>query len=1751
MKSRQTYNPRKQARKAKDASARPEARKSKVQAEEDNNSTVKTAGPDAGGGALLRRRFADGIIGKYGFARSDYLGRLSLTFREREAARAGVRGNRDTEWRSIVARLQQQLDQLQRSGAQHTVTYRETVHRLERWIRQYGGEPEERMRPRYRAEAAYMEAGSHGTLAQRKQLNETTADSVLPGQTIKPVQGRRILSQDQEPERAYEQRSIHGELQPQGPMQEPAQQKQRGYGEDRTSEQPQPEKRRGRPRKQPQSEEPVQRQARGPEQGQAWSQEQAQIRNQQDQNLDRDQGSVPRQKRVQDHERDHQQGSPAQAQEQGQKQGRGRKRESEQARGAENNRRPMQSQMPDKAPVNEQAKEIKVKDVNDERVKGILRWPLNPEDGRPMVRHRSGQLSPGGQTTAETALVHAGIKSARGGIAAGVLRWESSRVDDSGQDTSVRFATGRINWRPVPSSFPNNNRLPALRRRTADGDEMSQLAGEALNDSGQSAVGRRPTALIKHQHRAGKVGINQQPWEESRAFRGGPLSGQHGLIPSNRLAYSKLGIARLPDRDGRVGKRSLSNRRSKDGAYGGQAAILEQRPMFTGLRKPAVVGADWQIRRQHGNEPGQPGNRARRLAYNGSGAKEEQNRSGMLDPNDGIVPKRHEPLLSGTYRDLWIERRTEARRRTTFRGNQAYFGMKAAPGMRAAQAAEAVRPRIPQGTEGSGLIQRNAAGAERPTDNDPTRALYMAVIGESSGSSAGSPTAYRLADDAAVLRLPKRGGTSPGAGLLRLLSEEGVAPAGSGLALMLHRTWQHDAASANRPQSMLRPDEGGSGANAAGDGIVRRRKAAGRRETQPRWDEGLHKRQAAAQRPQPLARAEQALLRRLPAGLPAMERSRFAAERISAGTALQRAGHRAGPAVQRSASAAGFERPAAGAASLVRRTAPSAEAGRYGLHGDGASFNPASALRDWNRQSARSIKTAADASEPLRRQRPTSPMAGSNLTAFGWAGRTSPISEKAPYPMSFGNAARIVQRFIGQPAPLYTGSVFRTSVLMEGSQAQQRDVWFADRPGASRASAGVEPTGSIAAAQIMINRAALSDNRPSFAGSRFAGSTSATWRDTGGRPVSRSVELSANGLGSLISRSAALPAIRTTNGPLSVSGRRASAASDAGGDAAALSAARQSVGPGSKSPITGTFGGGGRMANVTSRAGYDIGGLNVPTSAIILPKRLGWTREQLGSNGAALRTLSRVARAALPEVSQRALGVTLTGASPRARLLRSPPAIAHRNEALPVATPTAAAHQQQPTSPSSVLRRSGQSAAPAAMTRQAQPQSSPSSVLRRSDQSAAPAAMTRQVQPQSSPSSVLRRSGQSAPAAMTRQAQPQSSPSSVLRRSDQSAAPAAMARQAQQPTSPLSVLRRSEQSAAPAAMARQAQQPTSPSSVLRRSNQSAAPSAMARQAQQPTSPSSVLRRSEQSAAPSITRQAQQLPASSAALQRTQRLASTPMDSPLAGTLVQKGRALYGGGNIALRRNDGLAKTPGHIAAMPVLTASVTGSTTPLSRKPMVLQAAGTGEAGPGGRTGLRAALHWQAEQARMDRLRQSAAGAAAAPALPLQRSATGSPLRLTAASLAPAAGSTIAARTAGRAAPVAAERAASLLAAGSASRQPAEGPLDPGPGLLQRQAAQPSPLLEHKLLPEAGRDGYEDETLSPSMDVLRTHRTPEERLAQPQSMTEQPIQPNELSKEQIKELIKQIPQLDVNKIADKVARELERRMRFERQRRGM
>ncbi|MGG1513805.1 hypothetical protein ABE504_00220 [Paenibacillus oryzisoli] len=84
-------------------------------------------------------------------------------------------------------------------------------------------------------------------------------------------------------------------------------------------------------------------------------------------------------------------------------------------------------------------------------------------------------------------------------------------------------------------------------------------------------------------------------------------------------------------------------------------------------------------------------------------------------------------------------------------------------------------------------------------------------------------------------------------------------------------------------------------------------------------------------------------------------------------------------------------------------------------------------------------------------------------------------------------------------------------------------------------------------------------------------------------------------------------------------------------------------------------------------------------------------------------------------------------------------------------------------------------------------------------------------------------------------------------------------------------------------------------------------------------------------------------------------------------------------------------------------------------------------------------------------------------------------------------------------------------------------------------------ILEHKQSPisslaEAPLD----------LDWLSPRRAEPESPLEPQA----PQAPPELTEQQVQELIKQLPPIDISKIAERVFREIEKKMRFERQRRG-
>ncbi|NOU91617.1 hypothetical protein GC102_38710 [Paenibacillus sp. LMG 31460] len=94
---------------------------------------------------------------------------------------------------------------------------------------------------------------------------------------------------------------------------------------------------------------------------------------------------------------------------------------------------------------------------------------------------------------------------------------------------------------------------------------------------------------------------------------------------------------------------------------------------------------------------------------------------------------------------------------------------------------------------------------------------------------------------------------------------------------------------------------------------------------------------------------------------------------------------------------------------------------------------------------------------------------------------------------------------------------------------------------------------------------------------------------------------------------------------------------------------------------------------------------------------------------------------------------------------------------------------------------------------------------------------------------------------------------------------------------------------------------------------------------------------------------------------------------------------------------------------------------------------------------------------------------------------------------------------------------------------------------------QPQPTLEHKQTPATEISSALAEAPL-EMDWLRTKASADEA---PTPAAPVPQAAPELSAEQLQELMKQLPQLDIAKIADKVYREIEKKMKFERQRRGI
>ncbi|NQX69426.1 hypothetical protein HQN90_25170 [Paenibacillus alba] len=124
-----------------------------------------------------------------------------------------------------------------------------------------------------------------------------------------------------------------------------------------------------------------------------------------------------------------------------------------------------------------------------------------------------------------------------------------------------------------------------------------------------------------------------------------------------------------------------------------------------------------------------------------------------------------------------------------------------------------------------------------------------------------------------------------------------------------------------------------------------------------------------------------------------------------------------------------------------------------------------------------------------------------------------------------------------------------------------------------------------------------------------------------------------------------------------------------------------------------------------------------------------------------------------------------------------------------------------------------------------------------------------------------------------------------------------------------------------------------------------------------------------------------------------------------------------------------------------------------------------------------------------------------------------------------------------------------------ASSQGALGSRAPSSGSSATQARQDyaasqqqTPMLEHKQAQAALIEQSALAVAPLEMDWLRAKGSADEAQAPAAPI---PEAAPKLTEEQLQELIKELPQLDIAKIADKVYREIEKKMKFERQRRGL
>ena len=209
--------------------------------------------------------------------------------------------------------------------------------------------------------------------------------------------------------------------------------------------------------------------------------------------------------------------------------------------------------------------------------------------------------------------------------------------------------------------------------------------------------------------------------------------------------------------------------------------------------------------------------------------------------------------------------------------------------------------------------------------------------------------------------------------------------------------------------------------------------------------------------------------------------------------------------------------------------------------------------------------------------------------------------------------------------------------------------------------------------------------------------------------------------------------------------------------------------------------------------------------------------------------------------------------------------------------------------------------------------------------------------------------------------------------------------------------------------------------------------------------------------------------------------------------------------------------------------------------PLLASSAGALRAAPAGRAAASpaAAMHHLPAHGTVSFTQAAAIGSAAAsPTAGAQRSA--SMTRSSSASLAAAAIKPLPTQ-------VQRQTAGGVLNAGAPSQSVPMTTSTPTARQDYLASQQQQPMLEHKQAPAIEISSALAEAPL-EMDWLRTKASADE-APNPAAPVHQAAP--ELTAEQLQELMKQLPQLDIAKIADKVYREIEKKMKFERQRRGI